>query len=35
MNYTKPDGMDRVLATIGSDLNQSLCIEISKSGGTK
>jgi glucose-6-phosphate isomerase len=35
MNYTKPDGMDRVLATIGSDLNQSLCIVISKSGGTK
>lgn len=35
MNYTKPDGMDRVLATIGSDLNQSSCIVISKSGGTK
>ncbi|MGD0087654.1 MAG: hypothetical protein ABSC24_11060 [Verrucomicrobiota bacterium] len=35
MNYTKPDGMDRVLATIGSDLNPSSCIVISKSGGTK
>jgi len=35
MNYTKPDGMDRVLATSGSDLNQSSCIVISKSGGTK
>ena len=32
---TDPDGMDRVLATIGSELNQTLCIVISKSGGTK
>jgi len=32
---TDPDGMDRVLATIGGDLNQTLCIVISKSGGTK
>ena len=32
---TDPDGMDRVLATIGTDLNQTLCIVISKSGGTK
>jgi glucose-6-phosphate isomerase len=32
---TDPDGMDRVLATIGRDLNRTLCIVISKSGGTK
>ena len=32
---TDPDGMDRVLATIGSDLDKTLCIIISKSGGTK
>ncbi len=32
---TDPDGMDRVLATIGQHLNRTLCIVISKSGGTK
>jgi glucose-6-phosphate isomerase len=32
---TDPDGMDKVLATIGSGLNKTLCIVISKSGGTK
>jgi glucose-6-phosphate isomerase len=32
---TDPDGMDRVLATIGVDLNRTLCIVVSKSGGTK
>ena len=32
---TDPDGMDRVLAIIGTDLNRTLCIVISKSGGTK
>jgi glucose-6-phosphate isomerase len=32
---TDPDGMNRVLATIGTDLNRTLCIIISKSGGTK
>jgi len=32
---TDPDGMDRVLATIGNELNRTLCIVISKSGGTK
>jgi glucose-6-phosphate isomerase len=32
---TDPDGMDRVLATIGPNLNKTLCIVISKSGGTK
>jgi glucose-6-phosphate isomerase len=32
---TDPDGMDRVLATIGPELNRTLCIVISKSGGTK
>jgi glucose-6-phosphate isomerase len=31
---TDPDGMDRVLATIGSGLNRTLCIIVSKSGGT-
>lgn len=32
---TDPDGMDRVLAEIGSDLGRTLCLVISKSGGTK
>jgi glucose-6-phosphate isomerase len=32
---TDPDGMDRILATIGTELNRTLCIVISKSGGTK
>ena len=32
---TDPDGMNRVLAMIGDDLKQTLCIVISKSGGTK
>lgn len=32
---TDPNGMDRVLADIGAGLNQTLCIVISKSGGTK
>lgn len=32
---TDPDGMDRVLATIGLDLDKTLCIIVSKSGGTK
>ncbi|HEY1660937.1 MAG TPA: glucose-6-phosphate isomerase [Verrucomicrobiae bacterium] len=32
---TDPNGMDRVLAAIGTELNQTLCIVISKSGGTK
>lgn len=32
---TDPDGMNRVLATIGGDLNKTLTIVISKSGGTK
>jgi len=32
---TDPDGMDRTLANIGSDLSRTLCIVISKSGGTK
>lgn len=32
---TDSDGMDRVLATIGNELNRTLCIVISKSGGTK
>lgn len=32
---TDPDGMDKVLADIGSDLGRTLTIVISKSGGTK
>lgn len=32
---TDPDGMDIVLAKIGSELGQTLCVVISKSGGTK
>jgi glucose-6-phosphate isomerase len=32
---TDPDGMDQVLATIGDGLSKTLCIVISKSGGTK
>jgi len=32
---TDPDGMNRVLSTIGDALDKTLCIVISKSGGTK
>ena len=32
---TDPDGMQRVLAAIDDDLSRTLCIVISKSGGTK
>jgi len=32
---TDPDGMDQVLAALGDSLDQTLCIVISKSGGTK
>ena len=32
---TDPDGMNRVLDTIGTELNRTLCIVVSKSGGTK
>jgi len=32
---TDPDGMNRILAAIGVDLKRTLCIVISKSGGTK
>ena len=32
---TDPDGMNRTVATIGAELNRTLCIVISKSGGTK
>src|SRR5258705_6590892 len=32
---TDPDGMDKVLARIGSDLGRTLCVIVSKSGGTK
>jgi glucose-6-phosphate isomerase len=32
---TDPDGMDRVLGGLGSELGRTLCLVISKSGGTK
>jgi glucose-6-phosphate isomerase len=32
---TDPDGMDKVLARLGRDLGQTLCVVISKSGGTQ
>src|SRR3954454_17839243 len=32
---TDPDGMDRVLARIGRDLDKTVCVVVSKSGGTK
>lgn len=32
---TDPDGMDKVLARIVTELGQTLCVVISKSGGTK
>jgi len=32
---TDPDGMDRVIATIGDGLGETLCLVVSKSGGTK
>jgi glucose-6-phosphate isomerase len=32
---TDPDGMERVLAQIGDGLDETICIVISKSGGTK
>ena len=32
---TDPDGMDRVLAGIGAELSKTLCVVVSKSGGTK
>ena len=34
LDNTDPDGIDRVLAEIGNDLEQTLTIVISKSGGT-
>lgn len=35
LDNTDPDGMDRVFAEIGGELNQTLCVVVSKSGGTK
>lgn len=35
IDNTDPDGVDRVLADIGGLLGQTLCIVVSKSGGTK
>jgi glucose-6-phosphate isomerase len=32
---TDPDGMDRVISRLGDELGQTLCLVISKSGGTK
>jgi glucose-6-phosphate isomerase len=35
LDNTDPDGFDRVLAKLGDGLRQTLCVVISKSGGTK
>lgn len=35
LDNTDPDGIDRTLETLGCSLGQTLCIVISKSGGTK
>lgn len=35
LDNTDPDGMHRVLNSIGKDLSRTICIVISKSGGTK
>ena len=35
LDNTDPDGIKRVLASIGKELNQTLCLVVSKSGGTK
>lgn len=35
LDNTDPDGIQRVIQTIGKELNQTLAIVISKSGGTK
>ena len=35
LDNTDPDGIQRVIATIGEGLDKTLCIVISKSGGTK
>jgi glucose-6-phosphate isomerase len=35
LDNTDPDGIQRVLQSIGNDLSQTICIVISKSGGTK
>lgn len=35
LDNTDPDGIHRVLTSIGNGLSQTLCIVISKSGGTK
>ena len=32
---TDPDGMDRILAGIGDGISETLCLVVSKSGGTK
>lgn len=35
LDNTDPDGIQRVLLAIGSDLKQTICLVVSKSGGTK
>ena len=35
VDNTDPDGIDRVLQGIGDDLKRTLCLVVSKSGGTK
>ncbi len=35
LDNTDPDGMDRVLASLKGELGRTLCVVVSKSGGTK
>ena len=35
LDNTDPDGIQRVLSSIGRDLKQTICLVVSKSGGTK
>src|SRR5256886_17472368 len=35
LDNTDPDGMDKVLSQIDSEFGETLCLVISKSGGTK
>jgi glucose-6-phosphate isomerase len=35
LDNTDPDGIEKVLSSIGSELGRTLCVVISKSGGTK
>lgn len=35
VDNTDPDGIDRIIAQLGDQLSQTLCLVVSKSGGTK